>query len=125
MNFPPKLIIVSDEIFTMPDVELNQPARLVVPFYYNGGLLGRGVRNDRTGFSVNPYSRSMPNEILATDHAVQSNVFNNELEHQDVTVHDYLNKFSHDIITFKMCDKILDIWHSQKVEWHIERGIKL
>jgi len=67
----------------------------------------------------------VPNEILATDHAVQSNVFNNEFEHQDVTVHDYLNKFSHDIITFKMCDKILDIWHSQKVEWHIERGIKL
>ena len=33
-NFPPKLIVVSDDIFTLPDQDLNQIARFVVPSYY-------------------------------------------------------------------------------------------
>ena len=34
-------------------------------------------------------------------------------------------KLTHDVITFKMCDKILEYWFSQKVDWHIERGLKV
>jgi hypothetical protein len=40
-------------------------------------------------------------------------------------VHGYLNKFCHDIVTFKMCEKLIDLWTSQRIEWHIERGLKL
>jgi hypothetical protein len=88
--------------------------------------------NQRTG--RNPYDNRMISaqnggmrgmEVPFSDNVVQSNIFNNELEMQDITVHGYLNKFCHDIITFKMCEKIIDQWTCGRVEWHIERGLKL
>ncbi len=32
-NFPPKLLVVADEIFVMQDQQLNRIARLVVPSF--------------------------------------------------------------------------------------------
>ena len=56
---------------------------------------------------------------------MQAHTFDDIHEMANSTIQDYLMKLSHDIITFKMCDKILEFWCSQKVEWHIERGLKL
>ena len=56
---------------------------------------------------------------------VQAHIFNNEYEAADVTIFDYLNSFSHEIISFKMMDRLVEYWNSNKVEWHIDRGLKL
>jgi hypothetical protein len=34
-------------------------------------------------------------------------------------------KTQHEIISFKMCDRLCECWLSQRVEWHVERGLKL
>lgn len=77
------------------------------------GLYDKGPQSNRT--DIIPFS----------DNVIQSFVFNNDYESLDISVHSYLMKLTHDIITFKMCEKLLDLWFSQKVEWHIERGLKL
>jgi hypothetical protein len=56
---------------------------------------------------------------------VQAHAFNNVMEPQDLSVYDYLLKFSHDIISFKMFDRLIDYWNSSKVEWHLDRGLRL
>jgi hypothetical protein len=64
-------------------------------------------------------------DIPFSENVVQSFIFNNEYEPLDISVHGYLYKLTHDILTFKMCEKLLELWISQRVEWHIERGLKL
>ena len=56
---------------------------------------------------------------------VQGHLFDGKLEQADITVYDYLLKFSHEIISFKMCERLNDCWLSQRVEWHVERGLKV
>ena len=34
-------------------------------------------------------------------------------------------KFGHEIISFRMSERLMDCWSSQKVEWHVERGLKI
>jgi hypothetical protein len=34
-------------------------------------------------------------------------------------------KPEHEIISFKMCKRLFEYQLSQKIEWHIERGLKL
>ena len=34
-------------------------------------------------------------------------------------------KFTHEIISYKMCERMIDCWLSQRVEFHIERGLKV
>jgi hypothetical protein len=34
-------------------------------------------------------------------------------------------KPEHEIISFKMCNRLYECLLSQKIEWHIERGLKL
>lgn len=58
-------------------------------------------------------------------YCVQAHAFNNVMEPCDLTVYDYLLKFSHDIISFKMFDRLIEYWNSHKIEWHLERGLKL
>lgn len=43
----------------------------------------------------------------------------------DVTVYDYLLAFSHEIISFKMMDRLVEYWNSNKIDWHLERGLKV
>ena len=33
--------------------------------------------------------------------------------------------FRHEIISFKMMDRLVDYWNSNSVLWHIERSLKL
>jgi hypothetical protein len=40
-------------------------------------------------------------------------------------VQDYLLNFSHEIISFKMMDRLIEYWNSNKIEWHLDRGLKL
>ena len=118
-NFPPKLLIVADEIFVMPDSQLNRIARTVVPTFLRNGNPPIDRNNPNRNFK-NPYENKVNNqgygqrgnEAPYSDNVVQSNIFNNEHEIQDITVHGYLNKFCHDIITFKMCEKLIDLWTS-------------
>ena len=57
--------------------------------------------------------------------AVQSHIFNNTFEALDITVYDYLLSFSHEIISFKMMDRLVEYWNSNKIEWHLDRGLKV
>lgn len=58
-------------------------------------------------------------------HCVQAHAFNNMMESLETTVSDYLLKFSHDIISFRMFDRLIDYWNSCKLDWHLERGLRL
>jgi hypothetical protein len=60
-----------------------------------------------------------------TGNAVQSHMFDGVTESRDISVYEYLMKYQHEIISFKMCSRLYDCWLSQKVEWHVERGLKL
>lgn len=42
-----------------------------------------------------------------------------------MTVYDYLLSFNHEIISFKMMDRLVEYWNSNKIEWHLERGLKI
>ena len=33
--------------------------------------------------------------------------------------------FRHMIISFKMMDRLIEYWNSNKIEWHVDRGLKL
>lgn len=58
-------------------------------------------------------------------YCVQQHCFNNVFESMDVSVYDYMLAFSHEIISFKMMDRLIEYWNSNKIEWHIERGLRL
>jgi hypothetical protein len=60
-----------------------------------------------------------------TTHVVQAHLFDDVNERRDVSVYDYLMSIGHEIISFKMCQRLFECWLSQKVEWHVERGLKL
>jgi putative aminopeptidase FrvX len=40
-------------------------------------------------------------------------------------VYDYLLSFAHEIISFKMMDRLVEYWNSNKIEWHLDRGLKV
>lgn len=56
---------------------------------------------------------------------VQAHAFNNVFEQLDITIYDYLLSFSHEIISFKMMDRLVEYWNSNKIEWHLDRGLKV
>jgi hypothetical protein len=56
---------------------------------------------------------------------VQGHAFDDKNEPTNITVFDYLMKLEHEVISFKMCNRLFECWLSQKIEWHIERGLKL
>jgi hypothetical protein len=56
---------------------------------------------------------------------VQGHAFDDKNEPYNITVFDYLMKPEHEIISFKMCKRLFEYQLSQKIEWHIERGLKL
>ncbi|CDW71874.1 UNKNOWN [Stylonychia lemnae] len=60
-----------------------------------------------------------------TAYVVQAHVFNDQIERQNQSVYEYLIKDQHDIISFSYCAKITEYWLSQRVEFHIEKGLKL
>ena len=60
-----------------------------------------------------------------TTYVVQGHLFDGRLEPTDISIFDYLMKFQHDIISFKMCERLQDCWQSQRLDWHVERGLKL
>lgn len=43
----------------------------------------------------------------------------------DISVYDYLLAFSHEIISFKMMDRLVEYWNSNMIDWHLERGLKV
>eukprot|EP00347_Sterkiella_histriomuscorum_P003165 403365344 len=71
----------------------------------------------------NSNSNQQRNKIQT--YIVQSYIFDGNQEHEEATIHSYLHQYKHDIITFKMCTKILEYWMCQLVEWHVERGLKI
>lgn len=34
-------------------------------------------------------------------------------------------RLSVEVISFRMCERLVDYWISQRVEWHVDRGLKL
>lgn len=58
-------------------------------------------------------------------HCVQAHAFNNQFEPSEITVQDYLLSFGHEIISFKMMERLVEYWNSNKIDWHLERGLKL
>jgi hypothetical protein len=56
---------------------------------------------------------------------VQGHAFDDKNEPENIKVFDYLMKPEHEIISFKMCNRLFECLLSQKIEWHIERGLKL
>jgi len=56
---------------------------------------------------------------------VQQHAFNNVFESLDISVYDYLVSFAHEIISFKMMDRLVEYWNSYKIDWHLERGLKV
>lgn len=74
-NFPPKLIVVADEIFNMPDNELMKLSRSVVPNFYRNPIGNNDIRNNRQGktqpaFSSGYSIHANPRELAYTDHVV-------------------------------------------------------
>jgi len=45
-----------------------------------------------------------------TVNVVQGHLFDGKMEQSDITVFDYLLKFGHEIISFKMCDRLCECW---------------
>jgi hypothetical protein len=93
-------------------------SRLVVPSFKRNHI-DPMARNNQIKNIRNPYDNKVPSavgprgaEAPFSDNVIQAEIFNNEIEVQDITVHGYLNKFCHDIITFKMCEKLIDLWKS-------------
>ena len=43
----------------------------------------------------------------------------------DISIYDYLLSFAHEIISFKMMDRLVEYWNSNKIEWHLDRGLKV
>jgi len=58
-------------------------------------------------------------------YCVQAHAFNGNFETQDLSIYDYLLSFSHEIISFKMMDRLVEYWNSNKIEWHLDRGLKI
>ena len=56
---------------------------------------------------------------------VQAHAFNGSYESVDATVQDYLMSFRHEIISFKMMDRLVEYWLSNSILWHVDRGLKL
>eukprot|EP00347_Sterkiella_histriomuscorum_P012677 403367650 len=59
-----------------------------------------------------------------TQYVVQAHVFNDAVEQSSQTVYEYLKRNPHNIISFSMCDKIANYWLSQRVDYHIEKGLR-
>jgi hypothetical protein len=60
-----------------------------------------------------------------TENVVQGHFFEGTNEEKNISVFDFLMKPQNEIISFKMCDRLSECWLSQRVEWHVERGLKL
>ena len=56
---------------------------------------------------------------------MQGHLFNGHLEATDDTLYDYLMKDGLEIISFRMANKLIQLWNSQCIDWHIERGLKV
>ncbi|CDW89028.1 UNKNOWN [Stylonychia lemnae] len=65
------------------------------------------------------------NQPQIPPYVVSAHIFEKNPQDLDNTIHCYLLSMRHDIITFKMCEKIIEYWMCQRVEWHIERGLKI
>ena len=112
----PAVLIVADELFMMADASLQAKARLSVPSTYRDNKPGQTDRPDKLK-SKEAWSNNM--------NCVQQHCFNNFFENVDTTVYDYLLSFSHEIISFKMMDRLVEYWNSNKIDWHLDRGLKV
>jgi len=112
----PTVLIVADELFMMPDNQLEQKARLVVPSTFRDSKPPQTDKCDRSK-SKEAWQNNM--------YCVQQHAFNNVFESLDITVYDYLVSFAHEIISFKMMDRLVEYWNSYKIDWHLERGLKV
>lgn len=107
------MLVVADELFMMPDNSLEAKARISVPNTYRDSLSRCLDKTRKTeAWHQNTY-------------CVQQHAFNNSYESAEITVYDYLVSFSHDIISFKMMDRLVEYWNSNKIEWHLDRGLKI
>jgi hypothetical protein len=112
----PSVLVVADELFMMPDQNLEQKARLVVPATFKECKPSQVDKNDKQK-SKEAWQNNM--------YCVQQHCFNNVFESLDITVYDYLVSFAHEIISFKMMDRLVEYWNSNKIDWHLDRGLKL
>ena len=121
-------MVVADELFMMSDERLSQKARYSCPNTFMESKQGaRLMQRQQVGIIE---QSSLSTHKLREDwqhnmYAVQAHAFNNVMEPVDSSVYDYLLKFSHDIISFKMFDRLVDYWNTNKIEWHLDRGLKL
>lgn len=56
---------------------------------------------------------------------VQGHLFDGKMESTELTIFDYLMKLGHEIVSSRMCERLTECWLSQRVEWHIDRGLKI
>lgn len=121
----PSILVVADEIFMMQDQYLLSKSRYSCPNtfmeYSRQGMNGANYHqtNDRTERSK--YKDAWHNNMFC----VQAHSFNNQFEPQDISIYDYLLSFAHEIISFKMMDRLVEYWNSNKIEWHLDRGLRL
>lgn len=47
-----------------------------------------------------------------TENVVQGHVFNGEIEESQLSIYDFMMKTQHEIISFKMCDRLAECWLS-------------
>jgi hypothetical protein len=62
--------------------------------------------------------------LKMTEHVVQAHIFDGKYERQDIGVFEYL-KSAKEIISFKMMERLVEVWCSQRLEWHLDRGLKV
>ena len=97
----------------MPDQQLEAKARISVPNTYKDSLNPNLNKTRKT------------EQWHQNTYCIQAHAFNNQFESSEITVYDYLVSFSHDIISFKMMDRLVEYWNSNKIDWHLDRGLKI
>ena len=104
----------------MQDSYLQQKARYACPNTFREHQQGSASFNSRGG-DMRKQKDAWTNNMFC----VQAHAFNNVFEQLDITIYDYLLSFSHEIISFKMMDRLVEYWNSNKIEWHLDRGLKV
>lgn len=92
----PTILVVSDEIFNFSNQQLER----------------------RCSEILQKQNEKMPACIFAS-------LFDGRNEPREIQLYQYLMRPGLLIVSFKMVEKLLEFWNSQKIQWHLERGLKV
>ena len=56
---------------------------------------------------------------------VQAHLFDDVVEPKGISLIDYLLRDDIEIISFRQCERLASCWASQRLEWHLKRGLKI